>query len=214
VAPVGQPATGPISGSVNGTDPEHEALLADSVGLALLVVLDTLTPAERLAFVLHDIFAVPFEEIAPIVERSPAATRQLASRARRRVQQAGPNNPARPEASRQRDVVAAFLTASREGDFEALLAMLDPDIVLRADAAAAQMGADSEVIGARAVAGTFSGRAAAARPALIDGAAGAVWAQDGKPRVVFAFTITDGKVAAIEMIADPERIGQLEVVPG
>jgi ketosteroid isomerase-like protein len=178
--------------------------------LETLVVLDTLTPAERLAFVLHDMFAMPFEEIAPIVDRSPAATRQLASRARRRVQQAGPT---RAEASRQREVVAAFLAASREGDFEALLAMLDPDIVLRADAVAAQMGADSEVIGALAVAGTFSGRAAAARPALIDGAAGAVWAQGGKPRVVFALTITDGKVAAIEMIADPERISQFDLVP-
>jgi RNA polymerase sigma-70 factor (ECF subfamily) len=174
-----------------------------------------LSRAERLAFVLHDMFAVPFEEIAPVVERSPAATRQLASRARRRVQQAGPAGAERPpeEASRQREVVAAFLAASRQGDFEALLAMLDPDIVLRADAAAALMGADSEVAGARAVAGTFSGRAAAARPALIDGAAGAVWAHGGKTRVVFAFTITGGKVAAIEMIADPERIGRLEVVP-
>jgi len=210
--PAGQSAIGPV----NGTDPEHEVVLADSVGLALLVVLDTLTPAERLAFVLHDMFAVPFEEIAPIVQRSPAATRQLASRARRRVQQTGPNGPdaeRQPEeVSRQREVVAAFLAASREGDFEALLAMLDPDIVLRADAAAARMGADSEVIGARAVAGTFSGRATAARPALIDGTAGAVWAQGGKTRVVFAFTITGGKVVAIEMIADPERIGRLEVV--
>ena len=223
--PMDPPVSGqPVTGPANGTDPEHEAVLADSVGLALLVVLDTLTPAERLAFVLHDMFAVPFEEIAPIVERSPAAARQLASRARRRVQQAGPKNPKKPnepdterqpeDASRQREVVAAFLAASRQGDFEALLAMLDPDIVLRADAAAARMGAASEVIGARAVAGTFSGRAAAGRPALIDGAAGAVWAQGGKTRVVFAFTITGGKVAAIEMIADPERIGQLEVVPG
>ncbi len=221
----GQPVTGQ-SGIGVGTDPEHEAVLADSVGLALLVVLDTLTPAERLAFVLHDMFAVPFEEIAPIVERSPAATRQLASRARRRVQQVGAGPGAevtRDETevsrqphmvSRQREVVAAFLAASREGDFEALLAMLDPDIVLRADAAAARMGADSLVSGARAVAGTFSGRAAAARPALIDGAAGAVWAQGGKPRVVFAFTITGDRVAAIEMIADPERISRLEVVPG
>ncbi|MGH3191804.1 MAG: sigma-70 family RNA polymerase sigma factor, partial [Streptosporangiaceae bacterium] len=168
----GSVVTGPADQGV-GTDPEHEAVLADSVGLALLVVLDTLTPAERLAFVLHDMFGVPFEEIAPIVERSPAATRQLASRARRRVRQAGPKGPADPEAgtsrqeteasrlpeevSRQREVVAAFLAASREGDFEALLAMLDPDIVLRADADAAQMGADNEVTGARAVAGTFSG---------------------------------------------------------
>ena len=222
--PIDAPATGqPVTPPPNGTDPEHEAVLADSVGLALLVVLDTLTPAERLAFVLHDMFAVPFEEIAPIVERTPAAARQLASRARRRVQradsdEAGPDEAGTArspdELSRQREVVAAFLAASREGDFGGLLAMLDPDIVLRADTAAAQMGADSEVTGALAVAGIFSGRAAAARPALVDGAAGAVWAQGGKPRVVFAFTITGGKVAAIEMIADPERIGQLEVVPG
>jgi RNA polymerase sigma factor (sigma-70 family) len=198
--------------AVGETDPEQEAVLADSVGLALLVVLDALTPAERLAFVLHDMFAMPFEEIAPIVERSPAATRQLASRARRRVQQS--NADPVSEVSRQREVVAAFLAASREGDFEALLAMLDPDIVLRADAAAARMGAASEVTGAAAVARTFSGRAAAARPALIDGAAGAVWAQGGKPRVVFAFAIARGKVTAIEMIADPERIGQFKLVPG
>jgi RNA polymerase sigma factor (sigma-70 family) len=198
-----------------GTDPEQEALLADSVGLALLVVLDTLTPAERLAFVLHDMFAVPFEEIASIVERSPAATRQLASRARRRVQQAGADVGRQPdEVWRQREVVAAFLAASREGHFEALLAMLDPDIVVRADDTVARMGTGREVVGARAVADAFTGRAAAARPAFIDGSAGAVWMHDGKPRVVFTFTITGGKVAAIEIIADPERIAGLEVVPG
>jgi RNA polymerase sigma-70 factor (ECF subfamily) len=176
-------------------------------------VLDTLTPAERLAFVLHDMFAVPFEEIAPVVERSLAATRQLASRARRRVQQAGPDAYRRPEVSRKRAVVDAFLAASREGDFEALLAMLDPDIVLRADDAVARMGADREVVGARAVAGIFCGGATSARPALIDGAAGAIWMQGGRLRVVFTFTITSGKVAAIEMISDPERLGQLEVIP-
>ena len=194
-----------------GTDPEHEAVLADSVGLALLVVLDTLTPAERLAFVLHDMFAVPFDEIAPIVERSPAAARQLASRARRRVQQ----SDAVPEAAaaRRQEIVGAFLAASRGGDFEALLAMLDPDIVLRADAVAAQMGASGEVHGALAVAGTFSGRAAAARLALIDGIPGMMWAQGGQTRVVFDFTITGGKIVAIEMIADPERLAQLDVVP-
>jgi RNA polymerase sigma-70 factor (ECF subfamily) len=197
--------------AADGTDPEHEALLADSVGLALLVVLDTLTPAERLAFVLHDMFAMPFEEIAPIVDRSPAAARQLASRGRRRVQQAD-FEPETPEASRQREVVAAFLAASREGDFEALLAMLDPDIVLRVDNAAALMGA-AGATGAAAVAGTFSGRALAARPALIDGAAGAIWAQGGVTRVVFSFTITGGKVTAVELIADPGRIGELEVIP-
>ncbi len=226
--PIDAPATGqPVTPPPNGTDPEHEAVLADSVGLALLVVLDTLTPAERLAFVLHDMFAVPFEEIAPVVERSPAATRQLASRARRRVQEAGAQEarvqeegPGDPDAERQpgeisrrREVVAAFLAASREGDFGALLTMLDPDIVLRADDAAAQMGADAEAIGARAVAGVFSGRAKALRPALIDGAPGAVWTLRGETRVVFAFTITGGTITAIEQIADPERIARLEVTP-
>jgi len=209
--PIDPPATGqPVAPPPNGTDPEHEAVLADSVGLALLVVLDTLTPAERLAFVLHDMFAVPFEEIAPIVERSPVATRQLASRARRRVQEAGPGDPP-GEISRRREVVAAFLAASREGDFDALLTMLDPDIVLRADSAAAQMGADAEAIGARAVAGIFSGRAKALRPALIDGAPGAVWTHRGEIRVVFAFMFTGRTITAIEQIADPERIARLEV---
>jgi RNA polymerase sigma factor (sigma-70 family) len=211
--PMDPPPTGqPVAPPPNGTDPEHEAVLADSVGLALLVVLDTLTPAERLAFVLHDMFAVPFEEIAPIVERSPVATRQLASRARRRVQEAGSGDPP-GEISRRREVVAAFLAASREGDFDALLTMLDPDIVLRADNAAAQMGADAEAIGARAVAGIFSGRAKALRPALIDGAPGAVWTYRGETRVVFAFTFTGGTITAIEQIADPERIARFEVTP-
>ena len=210
--PMDPPATGQPVAPPNGTDPEHEAVLADSVGLALLVVLDTLTPAERLAFVLHDMFAVPFEEIAPIVERSPVATRQLASRARRRVQEAGPGDPP-GEIPRRREVVAAFLAASREGDFDALLEMLDPDIVLRADSAAAQMGADAEAIGPRAVAGIFSGRARALRPALIDGAPGAVWTYRGETRVVFAFTFAGGTITAIEQIADPERIARLEVTP-
>ena len=209
--PMDPPATGqPVAPPPNGTDPEHEAVLADSVGLALLVVLDTLTPAERLAFVLHDMFAVPFEEIAPIVERSPVATRQLASRARRRVQEARVQPS---EISRRQEVVAAFLAASREGDFDALLTMLDPDIVLRADSAAAQMGADAEAIGPRAVAGIFSGRAKALRPALIDGAPGAVWTHRGEIRVVFAFTFTGGTITAIEQIADPERIARFEVTP-
>jgi RNA polymerase sigma-70 factor (ECF subfamily) len=153
-------------------------------------------------------FAVPFEEIAPIVERSPVATRQLASRARRRVQEARVQPG---EISRRREVVAAFLAAAREGDFDALLTMLDPDIVLRADHAAAQLGADAEAIGARAVAGIFSGRAKALRPALIDGAPGAVWTYRGETRVVFAFTITGGTITAIEQIADPGRIAGLEV---
>ncbi|MGH3153341.1 MAG: sigma-70 family RNA polymerase sigma factor, partial [Streptosporangiaceae bacterium] len=186
-------------------DPEHEAVLADSLGLALLVVLDTLTPAERLAFVLHDMFAVPFDEIAPIVDRSPAAARQLASRARRRVQQAD----AAPEAetAARRDIVKAFLAASRGGDFDALLAILDPDVVLRGDSPA------GDAQGALAVAGTFSGRAEAARPALIDGAPGLIWAQGGTIRVVFDFTIMNGKIVAIEMTGDHGRISELEVVP-
>src|SRR5690242_11752729 len=191
---------------------ERETDMADNVGTALLVVLETLTPAERLAFVLHDMFAVPFEEIAPIVERSPVATRQLASRARRRIQEAGPGDPP-GEISRRREVVAAFLAASREGDFDALLTMLDPDIVLRADSVAAQMGAEAEAIGPAAVAGIFSGRAKALRPALIDGAPGAVWTYRGETRVVFAFTFTGGTITAIEQIADPERIARFEVIP-
>jgi RNA polymerase sigma factor (sigma-70 family) len=194
-----------------GTSPEYEAVLADSVGLALLVVLDTLSPAERLAFVLHDMFAVPFDEIAPIVARSPAAARQLASRARRRVQQA--NAVPEAEAARRQEIVGAFLAASRAGEFEALLAMLDPDIVLRTDAVAAQMTASGEVRGARAAAAIFSGRAAGARLALVDGVPGMMWAQGGQIRVVFDFTVVGGKIAAIEMIADPEHLAQLDVVP-
>jgi RNA polymerase sigma-70 factor (ECF subfamily) len=194
---------------VERSDPEHEAVLADSVGAALLVVLDTLAPAERLAFVLHDLFAVPFEEIAPIVGRTPVAARQLASRARRRVQGVAPSPGA--DRTRQREIVQAFLAASREGDFQALLAVLDPDVVLRADAAAAGMGAMPEVRGAPAVAETFKGRAQFARAALVDGAVGAVWAAGGRPRVVFGFTIADGCITDIELIADPERLARIEI---
>ncbi len=193
----------------DGIDPEREALLADSVGLALLVVLERLAPAERVAFVLHDMFALPFDEIAPIVGRSPAAARQLASRARRRVQGAATGPAA--DLTRQREVVDAFLAASRGGDFEALLAVLDPDVVLRADRATVQMGAAREVRGGAAVAGTFSGRARFAKPALVNGAAGAVWAQGGRPRVVFRFTITRGKIVEIDLLADPERLRQLDL---
>jgi RNA polymerase sigma factor (sigma-70 family) len=189
-------------------DPEEEALLGDSVGLALLVILETLSPAERVAFVLHDMFAVPFDEIATIVGRSPQATRQLASRARRRVQGATPSDK---DVARQREVVEAFLAASRKGDFDALLAVLDPDIVVHADAAAVEMGAAKEVQGASVVAGTFAGRARAAQPALIDGVPGLVWSQRGTPQVVFGFTITRGKIVEISMVADPERLGQLNV---
>lgn len=192
------------------TDPESEALLADSVGVALLVVLETLTPAERVAFVLHDMFDLPFDEIAPIVRRSPEAARKLASRARHRVQGA-PTNP-ELELTRKREVVDAFLAASRGGDLNALLAVLDPDVVLRADSAAVQTGASAEVRGAPAVAETFKGRAVAARPALVNGVAGAAWAPGGRPRVVFAFTITGGKIVAIDLVADPARLGEIDLV--
>jgi RNA polymerase sigma factor (sigma-70 family) len=191
------------------SDPEREALLGDSVGMALMVVLERLSPAERVAFVLHDMFGVSFEEIAPIVGRTPAAARQLASRARRRVRGASADGS---DPGRQRQLVDAFLAASRRGDFAALLAVLDPEVVLRADGAAVRMGTEAEVRGAPQVAETFSGRARAVRPAVVDGAAGAVWMVEGRPRMVFGFTIEHGKIAAIEMLADPERLGQLDVV--
>jgi RNA polymerase sigma-70 factor (ECF subfamily) len=189
----------PIAAS-DGTNPEQDSLLADSVGLALLVVLDTLDPAERVAFVLHDLFAVPFEEIAPIVGRSPAAARQLASRARRRVR--GTDAVPDADGARQREVVAAFLAASRHGDFQALLAVLDPDVVVRADGAAQRIGAAQEVRGAEAVAAFFKGRARGARAALVDGVAGAAWVVRGRPRVVFGFTIEGGKIVAIDLLAE------------
>jgi RNA polymerase sigma factor (sigma-70 family) len=204
--PVGEDLPDPVQ--PDGDDPEQQALQAEGVGLALLVVLDTLTPAERLAFVLHDLFAVPFEEIAPILDRSPAAARQLASRARRRLQGAPAPDT---DLARQRAVVDAFLAASREGDFEALVALLHPEVVLRSDQAAVRTGADAEVRGAAAVAATFSGRARTARPALVDGAAGAVWAPGGRPRVVFGFTIADGRIVAIDLLADPDHLDRLEL---
>src|SRR5256884_3018272 len=208
--PLGAHVPDPLVSREGGIDPEHEALLADSVGLALLVVLDTLNPAERLAFVLHDLFAVPFDEIAPIVGRPPTAGRQPASRARRRVQGAATVPDA--DLACQREVVDAFLAASRGGDFDALLAVLDPDVVLRADRAAVHAGASKEVRGAPAVADTFSGRARVAQPALVNGAAGAVWAPGGRPRVGFRFTITGGEIAAIDPVAEPERLRQLDLV--
>jgi RNA polymerase sigma-70 factor (ECF subfamily) len=210
--PWGEHVPEPVASHGDGTDPEHEALLAGSVGPALLVVLETLAPAERVAFVLHDMFAVPFEEIAAIVGRSPAAARQLASRARRRVQGAstvpGADIPRQP---RQREIVGAFLAASRGGDLNALLALLAPDVVLRADGAAVQMGAAKEVLGAAAVANTFSGHARGAQPALVNGAAGLAWAPGGQPRVVFGFRIEHGKIVGIDLIADPEHLGQLDL---
>jgi RNA polymerase sigma-70 factor, ECF subfamily len=202
----------PIVSRADGLDPEHEALLADSVGLALLVVLETLGPAERLAYVLHDVFAVPFDEIAPIVGRTPTAARQLASRARRRVQGA----PTVPDVdlARQREVVDAFIAAARGGDFDALLAVLDPDVVLRADGGAVRAGASREVRGAPAVAEQalgFSQLAPFGQPALVNGAAGIVAAPGGKPFAVLGFTITGGKIVEIDILADPERLRQLDL---
>jgi RNA polymerase sigma-70 factor (ECF subfamily) len=193
----------------DGNDPEDQALLADTVGAALQVVLDTLGPAERLAFVLHDMFAVPFDEIGAIVGRSPNAAKQLASRARRKVQGSGPGPEVDP--GRQRAVVDAFLAASRNGDFDALLALLDPEIVLDADAAAVRMGSPAEVRGAAAVAGTFSGRALGAQPALIDGAVGVAWAVEGRTRVAWDFTISDGKVVHIDMLAAVDSLDALDL---
>jgi RNA polymerase sigma factor (sigma-70 family) len=203
----------------SGDDAERETLIADSVGVAMLVVLERLAPTERVAFVLHDMFNLPFEDIAPIVGRSPAAARQIASRARRRVQ----GTPATPEAdrARQREVVGAFLAASRGGDFSALLALLDPDVVLRADAAAveaslarASAGAPTlapEVHGPDAVAKTFSGRAQAAQLAMVDGHAGLVFAPGGQPRVVFDFVLENGRIVEISLIADAGSIKELDL---
>jgi RNA polymerase sigma-70 factor (ECF subfamily) len=184
-------------------------LLADSVGLALLVVLERLTPAERVAFVLHDLFDLPFDEIAPIVGRTPAAARQLASRARRRVRGA----EERPDAdlARRREVVEAFLAASRAGDFQALLAVLDPDVVFRADAVAAAMGGTPELRGAEAVAATFRGRAQAARPALVDGELGVAVVLGGKPRIVLQLAMDGGRITSISAVADPERLARMRV---
>jgi RNA polymerase sigma-70 factor, ECF subfamily len=192
--------------------PEEEALIADSVGLALMIVLETLTPAERLAFVLHDMFAVPFEEIGPLVGRSPDAARQLASRARRRVRGAPVPDA---DLSRQWAVVDAFVAASREGDFDALLAVLDPDVVLRVDHAVPP-GTPTEVRGARAVAAralTFSPLAAFARPALVNGAAGGlVMTPHGQPFSVMGFTVKGRRIAEIDILADPARLAQLDLV--
>jgi RNA polymerase sigma factor (sigma-70 family) len=193
------------------TSDEHErdAEMADSVGAALLVVLETLAPAERLAFVLHDMFAVPFEEIAPIVGRTPAASRQLASRARRRVQ----GTPPVPDAdfSRQKQIVDAFLAASRSGDFERLLAVLDPEIVFRADHAAQRLGSLPEIRGAVAVAETFKGRAQAARPALVDGALAVAVVLGGQLRIVLRLTISGERISAVDAVADADAIATLDV---
>ena len=212
--PLGPHVPEPIVSSEDGVDPEHEALLADSVGLALLVVLETLSPPERLAFVLHDMFGVPFDEIAPLVERTPAAARQLASRARRRVRGTVPESDADP--AQQREVVDAFLAAARDGDFEGLVAVLDPDVVLRVDRGAMPMprGTSREVHGARAVAeqaGSFASLAAFAKPALVNGAAGFVVAPRGRPVSVAGFTIAGGRIVEIDLLADPERLRDLDL---
>jgi RNA polymerase sigma factor (sigma-70 family) len=199
-----EPPTGPSE-----SDPEHEALLADEVGLAMLVVLDTLTPAERVAFVLHDVFAIPFDEIAPIVERSVPATRQLASRARARVRRQGRNGES--DRIRQAALVEAFLGAARNGDFHALIAVLDPDVVLRADEHAVQLGAAPETRGAEPVA-SWSRRARGARPALLAGTPAAAWLPDGSLRVVYEFTTSGDRITAIDLIADPARHGELDLV--
>jgi RNA polymerase sigma-70 factor, ECF subfamily len=201
----------PIVDRADGTDPEHEALLADSVGLAMLVVLETLNPAERLAFVLHDMFAVPFDEIAPIVDRSPEAARQLASRARRRVQ----GEPAVPDAdlSTQREVLDAFLAAAREGDFEALVAVLDPDVVLRAEggdgapASRIVRGASNVAQGALA----FSRLDIDVRPALVNGAIGTVTFREGRPFAIAGFTIRNRRIVEMDIFADPERLSRLDL---
>ncbi|HSK95500.1 MAG TPA: RNA polymerase sigma factor SigJ [Euzebyales bacterium] len=199
----------PVVSREGDLQPDQEALLADSVGLALLVVLDTLTPAERLAFVLHDMFALPFEEIAPMVGRTPAAARQLASRARRRVRGADVPAPD-PDLARQRGVVDAFFLAARAGDFDALVALLDPDVVLRADYGAWRPAASTVVRGAAAVA--RQARAiptAVVHPALVNGTAGAVITVAGRPFAVMGFTVVDGSIVAIDAIADPERVRRI-----
>jgi RNA polymerase sigma factor (sigma-70 family) len=202
----------PILSPAEGIDPEHEALLGDSVGLALLVVLDALTPAERIAFVLHDVFAVPFDEIAPIVGRTPTAARQLASRARRRVQGAPVPDV---DLDGQWAVVDAFLAAARTGDFERLLAVLDPEVVVRSDGGVARPGLISLVRGARAVAAqamTFRQFAETSTRILVNGIPGGVaWSPDGSPFAVLALTVTGGRIVAIDVLADPDRLGQLDL---
>jgi RNA polymerase sigma factor (sigma-70 family) len=210
--PFGARMPEPIVDRADGTDPEHEALLADSVGLALLVVLETLDPAERLAFVLHDMFAVPFDEIASIVDRSPAVARQLASRARRRVQ--GENAIPDADLDTQREVVDAFLAASRDGDFAGLLEVLDPDVVLRADRGGVALGSASIVRGADNVArqaSTFARLDIDVRPALVNGGVGTVTLRDGRPFSIVGFTIRRRRIVEMNVVADPERLNQLDM---
>ncbi|WP_117212831.1 RNA polymerase sigma factor SigJ [Allorhizocola rhizosphaerae] len=202
----------PIISSGEELDPEHAAVLADSVGLALLVVLETLSPAERLAFVLHDMFHVPFEGIAELIDKTPAATRQLASRARRRVQEQAPAPD--PDLARQREVVSAFFAASRDGDFAALVSVLDPDVMLRSDGGISRPRFNLILQGAKDVARqAFTSRKLSpfVRPALVNGAAGVVVAPQGTPAFVMAFTVTGGRIVAIDVLADPDRLKQLNI---
>jgi RNA polymerase sigma factor (sigma-70 family) len=210
--PLGVRVPEPIVDRADGTDPEHEALLADSVGLALLVVLETLTPAERLAFVLHDMFAMPYNDIAPIVDRSPEAARQLASRARRRVRAEKTVPDADLDA--QREAVEAFLAAARDGDFDRLVAVLDPEVVLRADLGPLRAGGSREVRGAGEVAGqavVYSRLGLEMKLALVNGAVGLVTTRDGRPFSVGGFTVRDGRIVGMDILADPERVAQLDL---
>lgn len=200
----------PVDGDDRG-DPAGRAVVADSVTAALVVVLDALGPDERVAFVLHDVFAVPFEQIAPVVDRSIDATRQLASRARRRVR--GSSSTSDLDLARQHEVVHAFLRAAQGGDIEGLVRVLHPDVELRPDEAARQLGALHPARGAQAVAEALSGGAQAARVALVDGLAGLVWAPGGRLRGVVAFTLVDGRIVDIDVTADPERLAALDLVP-
>jgi RNA polymerase sigma factor (sigma-70 family) len=197
----------PIVDPSDGVDPEHEALLADSVGLALLVVLETLSPPERLAFVLHDIFGVPFEEIAPIVDRSPEAARQLASRARRRIR--GEQTASDADPRTQREVIDAFVAASRHGDFQALLEVLDPDVVLRADTGEFTLVRGAETVARRAR--SFAQIGLEFRHALVNGSAGIVSLRDGEPFSVGAVVVRNGRIVAMDILADPERLRRLDL---
>ncbi len=202
--PIGPDVPEPVADSA-----EDDAQLADSVGFAVLVVLNKLAPAERVAFVLHDMFDLPFEAIAPIVNRSTDATRQLASRARRRVR--GTTETEHPDLDRQTEIINAFLAASREGNLEALLAVLDPDVVFRADQTATAMGGIAEIRGAAAVAESFNGRARSARPALVDGAPAVAVILGGQLRIVLGLTFADGRIAGIEAIAESARLGTFDI---
>ena len=210
--PLGPHVPDPIVSPVEGGDPEHEALVADAVGLAMLGVLETLSPEERVAFVLHDMFSVPFEQVADLLDRSPAAARKAASRARNRVE-ASPTAPD-VDLERQREVVDAFFEASREGDFDALVAVLDPDVVLRSDGGEGRLSANHLIRGAAAVAGralTFASLSPFVRPVLVNGVAGVLVAPQGRPFSVMAFTVAGGRVVAIDALADPARLERLEL---